>query len=207
MKKISVFLSLFLGFCFLVTGVQAAIIEQTAGTAMRGLEFYDPGQTFTAVDPLLETIEFELTCSTILDPALSLQVDLYTWDAGTSSLGTLVASSLNTSELPVFRGGFSWVEFDFSGTELTTGEQYAAIVFDPADDSWGYGIRWNTSSDLYTEGSALFHLGNDHGIRTPDEYGYDINFRVTGSPVPVPAAVWLLGSGLLGLAGLRRRSR
>ncbi len=27
------------------------------------------------------------------------------------------------------------------------------------------------------------------------------------SPVPVPAAVWLLGSGLLGLVGLRRRNR
>jgi hypothetical protein len=27
------------------------------------------------------------------------------------------------------------------------------------------------------------------------------------SPVPVPAAAWLLGSGLIGLAGLRRRNR
>ena len=27
------------------------------------------------------------------------------------------------------------------------------------------------------------------------------------APVPVPAAAWLLGSGLLGLVGLRRRSR
>ena len=29
----------------------------------------------------------------------------------------------------------------------------------------------------------------------------------TLSPVPVPAAVWLLGSGLLGLVGMRRRNR
>ncbi|MGD0237636.1 MAG: VPLPA-CTERM sorting domain-containing protein [Syntrophorhabdales bacterium] len=28
---------------------------------------------------------------------------------------------------------------------------------------------------------------------------------VTQSPVPIPAAVWLLGSGLIGLAGIRRR--
>jgi hypothetical protein len=27
------------------------------------------------------------------------------------------------------------------------------------------------------------------------------------NPVPVPAAVWLLGSGLIGLVGLRRRKR
>jgi autotransporter-associated beta strand protein len=31
------------------------------------------------------------------------------------------------------------------------------------------------------------------------------NITVTGSPVPVPGAVWLLGSGLLGLLGLRRK--
>jgi len=30
---------------------------------------------------------------------------------------------------------------------------------------------------------------------------------VTIRPVPIPAAVWLLGSGLLGLAGIRRRFR
>jgi hypothetical protein len=29
----------------------------------------------------------------------------------------------------------------------------------------------------------------------------------TAAPVPIPAAVWLLGSGLLGLVGLRRRFR
>jgi hypothetical protein len=26
------------------------------------------------------------------------------------------------------------------------------------------------------------------------------------NPVPIPAAVWLLGSGLLGLIGIRRRN-
>ena len=33
------------------------------------------------------------------------------------------------------------------------------------------------------------------------------NVLVTASPVPVPAALWLLGSGLFGFAGLRRRAR
>ena len=206
MKKISIFLGIVLGFCFLVTGARASVIEQTAGTAMRSLEFYDPGQTFTAEDPLLETIEFELTVNTINTPATSLQVDLYTWDAGSSSLGTLVASALNDTELPVFQGGYSWVAFNFSGIQMTTGAEYAAVIIDPENDKWGYGVHWNNYKDLYAGGSALFHIGQSHGTRTPDENGYDLNFRVTASPVPVPAAVWLLGSGILGLVGLRRRS-
>lgn len=206
MKKTSVFLSIILALCVLATGVQASIIEQTGGTSMRGLEYYDPGQTFTAVDPLLETIEFELSCSTILTPASSLQVNLYTWDSKTESLGTLMDSALNSNALPVFKGGYSWISFDFSGTVLTTGEQYAAVVFDPDDDLWGYGIRWNNSGDLYTGGSALFNEAyNAHEPLTPNANGYDLNFRVTSSPVPVPAAVWLLGSGLLGAIGLKKK--
>jgi hypothetical protein len=32
------------------------------------------------------------------------------------------------------------------------------------------------------------------------------NLTITNSPVPVPGALWLLGSGLLGLVGLRRKN-
>ncbi|VAW59516.1 hypothetical protein MNBD_GAMMA11-2899, partial [hydrothermal vent metagenome] len=38
--------------------------------------------------------------------------------------------------------------------------------------------------------------------------GFSTNFIVgAGSPVPVPAAVWLFGSGLLGLLAAARRRR
>jgi hypothetical protein len=33
------------------------------------------------------------------------------------------------------------------------------------------------------------------------------NITVTGTPVPIPAAVWLFGSGLLGLVGMARRKQ
>lgn len=33
----------------------------------------------------------------------------------------------------------------------------------------------------------------------------DINVRIDGAPVPIPGAVWLLGSGLLGLVGIGRK--
>jgi hypothetical protein len=33
------------------------------------------------------------------------------------------------------------------------------------------------------------------------------NFSIAGSEVPIPGAVWLLGSGLIGLAGFRRKAK
>lgn len=37
--------------------------------------------------------------------------------------------------------------------------------------------------------------------------GFNATFGGTATPVPVPAAVWLLGSGLLGLVGIGRRKK
>jgi hypothetical protein len=34
-----------------------------------------------------------------------------------------------------------------------------------------------------------------------------LNYRFSATPVPVPAAVWLFGSGLLGLIGIARRKK
>jgi hypothetical protein len=37
--------------------------------------------------------------------------------------------------------------------------------------------------------------------------GFNANFNANMSPVPVPAALWLFGTGLLGLAGIARRKK
>ena len=37
--------------------------------------------------------------------------------------------------------------------------------------------------------------------------GFNANFNFTAAAVPVPAAVWLFGSGLLGLVGVARRKK
>ena len=42
-------------------------------------------------------------------------------------------------------------------------------------------------------------------MNTPGYFAIDEMNGTAPSAVPVPAAVWLLGSGLAGLAGLRRR--
>jgi hypothetical protein len=47
--------------------------------------------------------------------------------------------------------------------------------------------------------------GSDYGMNTPSYFAMD---DLNGAPpVPIPGAVWLLGSGLLGLVGIRRKQK
>ena len=51
-------------------------------------------------------------------------------------------------------------------------------------------------------GSLLFH----YSAEIPSSIiGQDVSSDFIQSPVPVPGALWLLGSGLIGLAGIRRK--
>jgi len=69
-----------------------------------------------------------------------------------------------------------------------------------------------------TEGTAVVWYKNSVGQIGPraiwDGYSWSIAnnitpsvFRVNGSPVPLPGAIWMLGSGLAGFAGLRRKMK
>ncbi|MBL0714365.1 MAG: VPLPA-CTERM sorting domain-containing protein [Desulfosarcina sp.] len=69
-------------------------------------------------------------------------------------------------------------------------------VLDGLDDIW-----FDTSSE-----NALVTFATDpvNGVPVVGVGGSGLD---VGAPVPLPAAVWLLGSGLIGLVGLRRRNR
>lgn len=62
---------------------------------------------------------------------------------------------------------------------------------------------WVLAPGLYTlvyGGNPAFTLGQGNSF-------YDFSATLTTAPVPVPAALYLFGSGLIGLAGLARRRR
>jgi len=77
--------------------------------------------------------------------------------------------------------------------------------------------NWNSNGDYVGE----YNIGGIASITNLDEYNYElvwgsiqtsgpyqgltVNMTMQVSPVPLPAAVWLFGSGLIGLTGFARR--
>ena len=92
--------------------------------------------------------------------------------------------SVSTTSFPLTIGTTYWLA-------LVAGDQYT-------------DVDWYSSS---TATGNTYILQTLNGTFSPNSSGYLPAFRITGeqvSPVPIPAAVWLLGSGLLGLFGVRR---
>jgi len=86
---------------------------------------------------------------------------------------------------------------DFSGWIMTVGgEDYA---FGATQNVANYNFDGTNFTLSYSwTGSALGSLGVTE---------YDLILNGTVSSVPVPAAAWLFGSGLLGLVGIARRKK
>jgi hypothetical protein len=88
-------------------------------------------------------------------------------------------------------------------------------------DSYGSGYWGNGTPILNSAGTGFYGSGEVHGVisligsydsitfshTTEGWHGYTVGVSGLASPVPVPAAVWLFGSGIIGLVGLSKRSR
>lgn len=107
---------------------------------------------------------------------------------------------------------FMWDQKDFNGDGAgVTGiklESWTAnaVINDTGDIDFNFlNTNWNTVTQGYTFNVAATHfkvvlVGTNAG-----QVGFD-NLKID-SPIPVPAAAWLFGSGLLGLAGVARRKK
>lgn len=109
-----------------------------------------------------------------------------------SSKGDKVSTSTNQSGIYKFDASISDWDYDFSGKPT--------VNFSISDDRKTLG--WVVSrNDLFLPGIWEF-AGLTHSSSGNPRYDH-----TPMTPTPIPGAAWLLGSGLVGLIGLKRRTR
>lgn len=111
---------------------------------------------------------------------------------------TITGTIVGTGSIASAITGWNLIDLN-ADAWLTVGDLYVLEFI----SSGSNGIT--RQRDNYADGRYLFK-------GSPNTTGYDLQFRTyydneAQAPVPIPGAVWLLGSGLLGLIGVRRANR
>lgn len=92
---------------------------------------------------------------------------------------------------------------------------YAGVVTAGTPGDFDSFAAFNNGESPIYFNPYLTYLGNAYAINGSNQLvmpsstfitDYTIGANIDVTPTPIPAAAWLLGSGLLGLAGVRRRN-
>jgi hypothetical protein len=151
----------------------------------------------------------------------------FTYDQGP------IISSVNysfTFDLEAPPGPHSFIDISFAELEIELNNNTVGILnvdyefsylTDSIIGSWevpaGQGAFTNTwdvvslftgETDLLNDFNVSFSVSSPFFGENPNNSDlFGASLALDGTAVPVPAAVWLLGSGLIGLLGLRRKMR
>ena len=195
---------------------QAAITELAVNGGFESGDFTGwaqfptgPGQqTVTSVNCSVGTFCGSISNDVNLSNSLFKQANV---GVGLVQPGQEVTISFDARGSYAVPGGVAFAEF-FSelsggGTSSNVILGGAPLALDANPDVWkSFSFTAITGPDV--SGGVTLQLGATNGPGNPTTMFYD-NISITAdvNAVPVPAAVWLFGSGLLGLVGVARRKK
>ena len=221
----------------LSTSVNAALITVSPDSVNRiiGLAFVDThfNDLFSTHSSSGQTTLLSLTNASLLT---ALQTELgfaanYTINSATLTVGAITDNYAPTGGMNVYTALTAWNPNDvtynnadvaglvsWSAPGLAAGVDYSAIAADTGviaangyQTVWtGLGSTLQSWLDGSTTNNGLFFadtgftLGENEETLATNVY-WTIDAQI--SAVPVPAAAWLFGSGLLGLVGVARRKK
>jgi len=203
MKKLTVILLA----VFMVIGMSTA--ASAAPTLSFNIDFYGGDTTYLQGD-------FDLGETIILQPGDSVKVDILFSVTEEAVVGGGFDLAFNPSNLAASSLMLTAPFLDFGLSEITSGHVRAQGGVWPAGNFLGPGENIGIASFTFEcLGASLDELWlYDFDTVTSEwvtETGACLDGQIDGiylasiSNVPIPGAVWLLGSGLIGLVGLRRR--
>ena len=148
-------------------------------------------------DPLCDADEISADLGILFDETL-LAKDDDPYNPGAGSGGSIALGTLEVTQ--VAGGGEDEVRFTYEGTT-------PQVIVEKAD-GWYSVYAWGTQ---ISEGDGYYYFLREFGDFDCDAQGINCSAGTSHvsayGVVPIPAAVWLFGSGLLGMIGVARRKK
>jgi hypothetical protein len=215
MKKIgALFIVAFLGFFGLAAGEAEATLSYELTYVINGSAITDGSNwisaEFTTNAP--GSVKFKLT-SNLTAPT---QSDYYVGEVAInvnpmvvpSTLGFNVIGTSGSFTNPTISKGIQNAQTVPSGGVGSTGFDILFTFANPLAQRFNLGdsITYNITGEGITEDSFRF-MNSQNKANVGAHLMLGGMNSVAAAPVPIPAAVWLLGSGLIGLAVIRRKRK
>ncbi len=228
MKRVLLSLAAFLVLTFVSMSVQADVIFSQSpfstglgsGLVSSSVDLFSPlpsGGSSRVYDDFTLTSEATINKITWWGVAYGtpqFTITFYSNNNGPTGTGTSVSFGAVDIEGNVNGTGMSKYSATLASPLIRTAGTYWLSIYDAAGTSWGWQIAAGTGSlqEAYdTSGTLMGYYDKDGNLVFTPPTGLDgttnVAFQLEGTQVPVPAAIWLFGPGLAGLAALRYRRR